>query len=337
MERDYTDYDVADFLEDSAFIAWMKGDDKIGGFWEKWRQEHPEKEAVLAAAQEQYRLLAGFRKIRPQPGDEEAVWQRIAAEIHGMPPMRVHAVKRSWFRRPWWQYAAVLLAVAMASWAGYRQWQPADNGRVVVQAGNGLKEVILPDSTVVVLDRGAQLSYAATYNRHVGLKGTAFFRVSKQWSPASGARPFTIQAGKMQVTVLGTVFSISRRRDSVQVVLQEGSVKAAAGGRAVIMHPGEKLRWSGRGFDRSAVNAQLYMAWKEGTFHFNHTAVGELPDLVKYLYGYDLVIKHEASLPVRYISGRVSAANEEDLWKSLELLLHVRVRKQGNRIVLWPR
>jgi ferric-dicitrate binding protein FerR (iron transport regulator) len=100
------------------------------------------------------------------------------------------------------------------------------------------------------------------------------------------------------------------------------------------MKPGEKAEWRNNAFSSVQVDPQLYLAWKSGEFHFNHTSLRELSELIKDYYGYDVVVKNEAALKTKTISGTVSSENEAILWKTLEVMFRAKVEKIGKKMIL---
>ncbi|MBV8252002.1 MAG: FecR domain-containing protein [Chitinophaga sp.] len=99
----------------------------------------------------------------------------------------------------------------------------------VVTNQHQVKEVILPDSSIVVLNINSQLRYPASFDgsRSVELNGEAFFDVKKN-SNAS----FIVKASHLNVQVLGTSFIVS---DASAYKLASIGVKT---GRVQISVPG---------------------------------------------------------------------------------------------------
>lgn len=86
--------------------------------------------------------------------------------------------------------------------------------------------VLLPDSSVVVLNGGSNLKYDARWIerplREVFLSGEAYFQVKKK-----ADKPFVVHTDDLNVKVLGTIFNVSSYPDdeTVKVSLIEGRVK----------------------------------------------------------------------------------------------------------------
>jgi transmembrane sensor len=97
--------------------------------------------------------------------------------------------------------------------------------------------IVLPDASVVRLSPESKLTYQADFGlkvRNVQLSGKAEFKVAKD-----ALRPFTVYAGKITTTALGTQFTVNTRvKNQVQVRLIEGRVVVrAAGPGKFSMHP----------------------------------------------------------------------------------------------------
>lgn len=82
-------------------------------------------------------------------------------------------------------------------------------------------EVLLPDSSIVVLNALSSLTYNEDrwdQERKVTLKGEAFFKVSK-------GSTFDVSTSKGVVTVLGTEFNVRIREEYFEVICYEGLVQ----------------------------------------------------------------------------------------------------------------
>ncbi len=94
-----------------------------------------------------------------------------------------------------------------------------------VYASDSIKELMLNDSSLVILNSNSEISYkdfSENHTRLVNLKGEAYFDIIHK------SEDFIVAAGSIKVKVIGTVFSVrSFRNDSIiEVVVEEGEVKA---------------------------------------------------------------------------------------------------------------
>jgi transmembrane sensor len=108
----------------------------------------------------------------------------------------------------------------------------------------------LPDGSVVTLLPKSCIRYARTFNnnaehtRDVYLNGEAFFDVAKDKS-----RPFSVFAGNMSTTALGTYFSVHENADGIMVKLYSGKVKIHSLNRKsdqedIFLKPGEQMKYN---------------------------------------------------------------------------------------------
>ena len=165
--------------------------------------------------------------------------------------------KRS-FRWTVQRVAAVLVPVAVA--LGVTLWitgRGPQSTLVEITVPTGTTQTImLPDGSRVDAEGGATISYdeaAFADNRIVKLTGEALFDVIAA-TGADGARaPFTVEADRLSVNVLGTVFrlaGVENGTEAVAVSLYDGSVgvtidpevETGAAQETEILAAGERLR-----------------------------------------------------------------------------------------------
>lgn len=96
---------------------------------------------------------------------------------------------------------------------------------VVFSSPNGVSNIVLPDSSVITVNKGSTISYSTEYNqveRMVRLEGEACFNVR-----SNEKVPFIVSLENVSVRVLGTVFNVSAYKDDDEIVtsLLSGSVE----------------------------------------------------------------------------------------------------------------
>lgn len=140
-------------------------------------------------------------------------------------------------RRARWTAAAIVLAIVTGGIYFYMKGRPGENQEhaavvsapdAYVQAVNTAKTVsriVLADSTVILLQPNATLSYPRRFEgaaREVYLSGTAFFQVKHD-----PAKHFIVYTGdRLATEVLGTSFHIiqHKTRDKIEVQVMTGKV-----------------------------------------------------------------------------------------------------------------
>ena len=101
-------------------------------------------------------------------------------------------------------------------------------------------QVSLPDGSVIFLNRNTRLSYPKNFGknvRSVNLSGEAFFEITPDVS-----MPFTVDAGRATVKVVGTSFNVltNDTGEAVEVFVKTGQVMLAdnSGPRNLVLDPG---------------------------------------------------------------------------------------------------
>ncbi|PSL47299.1 FecR family protein [Chitinophaga niastensis] len=209
-------------------------------------------ESGFSEAEEQQLLEDGFARISllmQQP--EEPVVKRIF---------------------PWKTVMGVAACIAVLV-SVYRIWKmPQETiyrNEVVTKTGSKTS-VVLPDGTSVVLNACSRLQYDASRflkgDREVVLTGEAYFDVKHD-----PAHPFTIQTGRVNIRVLGTVFNVKAYTEdaTVETTLLSGKVEvsfpekaATKGNKVIILQPEQKLI-----IDKNDINTVIPSANK----NTNHT------------------------------------------------------------------
>lgn len=125
------------------------------------------------------------------------------------------------------RWVGTLAAAAAIVIMGIVAWRGTSGGRpqyaVAASAGAGLvKRVNLPDGSTVRLNSGAtvHVTYSRASRRIELTEGEASFEVAKD-----AARPFVVRTAGVDVRAIGTVFTVSRRSQAVEVLVTEGKVQ----------------------------------------------------------------------------------------------------------------
>jgi transmembrane sensor len=177
----------------------------------------------------------------------------------------------------------------------------------------GQYQLILPDGTKVWLNAASSIRYPIAFagkEREVELSGEAYFEVAQ-----NAAMPFRVhiplpsgQPGRMDrrdgmdVEVLGTHFDVMAYGDEqhINTTLLEGSVKLSlsapvAGGRAVMLSPGEKATLNGAGaFNVAPADVEEAVAWKNGLFHFSEATIGQVMRQLSRWYDVEVIYVGDA-------------------------------------------
>lgn len=337
MTPAYDTYATADFLDDTSFIRWVKGDAAAAAVWEPWLAAGPPNAAAAHAARQQLRLLLAAEPVAVGAHTLRFIWHDINQSIAEADARR---------RRRTWQWAsaaaATLAGVALGGWLLVRPAAP-----VLLTAATAYgqtRQLTLPDGTRVTLNAHSRLrryAWAPGTVREVWLQGEAYFDVKHLDTDgviAPGER-FVVHAGRLAVEVLGTSFNVKQRRAQTQVVLQSGRVRVSLPGATatpVVLAPHEAARFdsvSGRLSKLAAAATAPALAWREQKLLLHRTTVSDILQTVEDTYGYRTVLADPA-LGRRELEGVLPLRDEKSVLFVLSAILHAPVTRHDSTIYI---
>lgn len=187
--------------------------------------------------------------------------------------------------------AAAVILIPLLAATGFLllRGMPGDTGKEAVAsiyAPAGSRVTFsLPDGTEGMLNSGSTLSYAMPFEskRNVALTGEAWFEVTPD-----AKHPFRVEAGNLDLTVLGTDFNVNAYPDEnyTEVVLETGSVLVNCGQytEGMIMQPSERLVYRNGKITRTNADPSKYASWTEGKLVFRSDSMSEVARRIERWY-----------------------------------------------------
>ncbi|WP_081375456.1 FecR family protein [Pseudomonas chlororaphis] len=170
-----------------------------------------------------------------------------------------------------------VLLVRQNAWdADYRtaqgeqqQIQLADGSRITLDADSALDVQLTPNARQIVLR-----------------KGEALFDVAHD-----PARPFSVQAGEVRATALGTVYAVRREGPQAQVIVARGRVAVSDAASQVVLQAGEAVARQAAGLGaKHPVDTDNALAWRHGRLVFDQAPLAQvLEQLERYRPGFMLI------------------------------------------------
>jgi ferric-dicitrate binding protein FerR (iron transport regulator) len=337
----YKDFTAAQFADDDYFREWvLRPDESLERFWTAYADNRPEHNALLSKARtlvehETYRTsAAGPLSDKEKTALKNEIFQTIGI-TQSLPKTRLVRLPAAL------TLAASLLLLVTAIWllknaAGLKQEKPV---LLAERTGaNEIKTILLPDSSVVILNAGSSLQFSSdlgsTEHREVWLEGNAFFNVKKD----AAIRKFVVHSRSLNVTVLGTELNVDARSAAIEVTLVSGKVKVEQAGKPndpAYLFPGYKasLDTLSKTISLSVANSLLYSAWTEGKWNFRHTSLEEIAHLISEYYGTNVSFHNEKSKRLS-INAVIAVGPLQKLIPVLEQTLHLQMTLSGNRLVI---
>lgn len=338
MNHYYKNFSAHDFLTDDRFRKWVLAPDTSSDkFWRTFCTLHPQQEGVVDKARQILLQLHEERKGAPQQVIDED-WSRLKDSLsrEGQNRKDQHI---QW--RPWLVAASVSLIFAL----GYLLWAglPLSSNHVYTTAYGETQRLVLPDSSVVVLNANSTLEYTDDWGqattREVWLKGEAYFEVEEKETLTRDGKSllkFIVHTPELQVQVVGTAFSVNTRQERTQVTLNSGKVIVRdKQDETVAMEPGEQveLRHREQKLIKKTVIPQNYNSWKDNKLEFVNMPVAEIMQMLKERYGWQFEVETRDFLENRY-KGSAPAEQPEVLLEKWRLVYGLEIIKNEDVIII---
>ncbi|MBC7921543.1 MAG: DUF4974 domain-containing protein [Ferruginibacter sp.] len=250
-------------------------------------------------------------------------------------------------RWPWQVAASVLLGLALGGlgWLAAERYgwfsAPATYVEHLTGAGQRLT-VVLPDSSRVHLNAGSRVRYPASFDhrREVSLTGEAFFEVTPH-----PQRPFTVRAGKLVTTVLGTSFNVSAYPDQpgsrvavatgkVRVALQNAGVDARPVDRVLLTANQQAVLDAPRNtLQKGAVDWGTTLAWRDNVLAFQNERLEEIARRLERWYGVRIELANPALKNCR-LTGKYRLQPLEEVLTILGFTSQITYEFKTDRLVI---
>lgn len=248
---------------------------------EDWAAATPENAAELDRMRAIWDLGSNATDI-PEV-DVDHAWGRLEARIaEEAGRARVRSIRPVLTR--WFAAAAVVAGIVFAL-----QWyfQLAVN---TYHAAATPVEVLLTDSSLAVLAPGSQLEERTGAQRAIRLRGRAYFEVR----PDPDC-PFTVNAGEVMVTVLGTAFEVAAYDTSafVDVRVRSGRVRVEAGDERVQLTAGERVRYHRQRHFLERPPAPPAEVWGTRILHFEQATLAQVARELERIYPVRITLRND--------------------------------------------
>lgn len=294
--------------------------------FEEWHDASP---VHAASWQSTLRLSGALEQVEAAHSDEWAAHPREASRQSSAMADASHAAsarqrsRSRWFaRRPAAMLAGVALAACIAAFAAPAVLLQLRSDYTTATAE--LRTVTLDDGSEVTLAPRSAIAvdYAARERKIELLDGAAFFTVRKD-----SERPFKVQAGAVETTVLGTRFEVNRSDDGVTVSVEEGLVALSDRQQPSLntrLGAGQSAHVGRSGVTGHAT--PTVAAWRQKLLLADDRPVGEaVADLARY-YGGTILIT-DSSLATRRVTGVYGLADPETSLRDIARAIGADVRR----------
>ena len=334
--KDYTNFEVEDYLMDDNFIEWAKapGNDS-NQFFNEWITNHPEQKTKIELA------VAAIKTFNYQTHSlPETFYSSLKQDIDATiaNPVPVKKLSTPGRLNTWLKVAAVFIGITVCASLLYFYFQPAATIKIFT-AYKQVRTFELPDHSFVTLNANSSLEYPEDWNddeREVILKGEGFFRIT-HIEKQKHAEKFIVHANEVNVEVLGTEFNVKNRDNITDVMLQTGKVQLRIKGNdaAQVMKPNDFISFNSKTkkIDTQTVNPSYYTAWLNNKYSFSNVTLQEVCNHLQDFYGLKFEIKN-AKLATRKITGTLLLGDESSVLQTLSSFLNANIVQQGQQVTI---
>lgn len=185
------------------------------------------------------------------------------------------------------------------------------------------KEVVLPDGSVVWLNKNSRIQYPEDFvsHRKVYLTGEAYFDVTE-----NRGRPFVVETSDLTVRVLGTRFVVTDYNDEevAEAVLESGKIQLVTQktGEAFLLHPGQMASHNrALGETRlELVDAHHFTDWIKNRLVFENTDLKDVFMQLEKWYGIKIKCA-DATVLQTPVSLTVDIETKEEILNTLQVVV----------------
>jgi transmembrane sensor len=203
----------------------------------------------------------------------------------------------------------------------------------------GMKEITLPDSSVIWLNAKSRIKVPTTFQgqfRTVQLEeGEAFFNIKRD-----SYHPFIVQLAELNVQVWGTSFNIRNYKNlkSINISVTTGKVGITKHGRTLAMLlPDQQLCYTsanGKYYQQTVVPGRA-QSWKQGYTYLTDADFKELSLVVKNIFGLSLKAANNRINAYHFTLRVEHNIPADQILKVIGQLHNTHYRKEGNEIILY--
>ncbi len=274
--------------------------------------------------------------------DINSDWQNVRSRMGFQSKPRSFSIKRIVYAA-----AAVIVLVlgtaVVMNMINKRTNTPSSNEYLQIASNDTQREVVLPDSTIIFLNRQANIVYNNNYgitNRDVVLTGEAFFNVHK-----NKKLPFKVFSESSTIEVLGTSFNIKPSKNEVTVSVITGHVafyeSTKKENRVELIHDQQtRYNSSERIFEPVKVMDPNLLAWRTHKLSLNnYTAVQAFEEVSDY-FEVELSIDKQLNFTEKGLKGPINVSTPELAFKDLHDLVNSEEYEtiiRGNKLIVRKR
>ena len=318
-----------------AIAARLKNEANTGQLLqiEEWLALSPENQVILSEIINTWSLTR--HKTQFYEADKTINWAKLMKRIDH--PQSRTIQLNTWYR---WIAAASIIAVVFLAGLGLGNGffkHSSDISFVKITAPEGSKtQIVLPDSTHVWLNSGAELQYPVDFsaqNRQVTMIGECFFDVTKD-----PEYPFIVDGSKLRVKVYGTKFNVNEDRftKGTDITLISGKVEVYNQQNQLLskLNPGEQLVYNnGLSQVQKTQNPEALTSWINNMLIFNNQPFEEVINYLEKWYGVTITLDKTLYYNYNY-TFKVKTESLREVLELISFITPIEYRIEGEKVAI---
>ena len=308
-------------------------DEKISRLMERhWREletEHPDQEGQ------------DLQKIR------QLIMEKVRSSRYDCLQQRKKSIA------PWMNYmvrAAAILAIPLLIISGYLYYRLTEESfsfaeqpvmQEVIATPGSRVHFILPDRSEVWLNSGSSLSFSnglmTRGQRRVRLMGQGYFQVTRD-----ERHPFIVEAGDLNVRVLGTSFDVSNYAEDefIRSTLEDGAIALLnpSGDRELAsLKPGQQAVFRKQTKELSVyqTDTRLSTSWKDGKLIFRDTPLKEVTRQLERWFNCTIQTDPELLHSGILYTATIRDETLGEVLKMIEISTQVKTKIKNRSVKIW--
>ena len=267
---------------------------------------------------------------RFSPNRPEA-WKKVQQHIHSQK-------KKYFLYHRIGQVAAAIIVIFLSIWSGTEldRWKHKPQYTEVFSPAGQKTRIILPDSSVVLLNGNSQIRYNLNFNdknRSVELKGEGYFDVRKDLS-----KQFIVSTSELDVNVFGTSFNVKAYENdqTVEVGLKSGKIGIDRHEKVIAqLIPGQIATFDKKEqkLDVGKMDINLVSAWTREEMLFEEDSLEEIIKYIERRYGVNIQVAPEL-LDGERLTFKVKTESLSELLNLINLLKPIKYHIDGKQVII---
>lgn len=344
--KKYDHYEVADLLCDESFQDWVLHPEMhTGVVWDSLSAQQTPLADHISMAKALIRAVR-FKESFPSDAAVKAALESNLSQINTTEPnvVPLFSRKRRLYRGT--VRAAIAVGILFGIYFSFRYLQ--QRATVTIETAYGeTKTVTLPDSSVVILNAHASLTYPkywrSSKTRELTLNGEGYFHVRHLNKDPNAIRPgerFIVHTGQVDVEVLGTSFDVKQKGPLASILLETGSVRLTLRKmqHSLLMRPGDRILYdaSARQIRRSRVQAGDFISWIHHEMILKGENLQVIAQMLHDYYGVHIVLQGD-HLEQMKMEGTLLLDSMPDVLFALSTAMNLKIEHHGDTIIIQKR